>query len=377
MKMRMSINKRIIVNLGVLFILLQRSVFALASTSTLQNNAFSGLGLIVSGYLDFIIEGSPANNVKGGVVDGTFLGGVYISKQVSEDSLIRTHFRAKKGVGINDNFLLYSSLDSKVGTSNQSVNDSPELVEALWEQNLFNKKLTIDFGRLNPTLYFDVNTIANDETCQFLASIFVNNVAVPFPNYTLGLRVKYSICDSLDLNYAYFNRDDDVWAELDKNNSNFFEVTYKPYNNGNYRLLVWKDFQKEYTQGFGFNLDQSLSNDIIIFSRLGYQNSNSPYIIDNSTCNKSWSIGFQLNGDVWSRLKDKLGLAVGQNFVEKISYKTPETQTEVYYKYSFNDFFAMTPIFQHVDCPHSGLSNDETAVTKNIFTFGVRTNITF
>ncbi|MDR2616946.1 MAG: carbohydrate porin [Endomicrobium sp.] len=316
-----------------------------------------------------------------GISDGSFLGGLYIIKHVNEDSLIRTHFRVTKGVGVNGRFLLYSSLNSCVGSVNNLTNGFPELVEVLWEQNLFNKKLTIDFGRLNPTLYFDVNTIANDGSYQFLASMFVNNTAVPFPSYTLGLRAKYSICTFLDLNYAYFINRDDVWSDLGTNNSNFFEICYKHCENGNYRFLLWKDFQNGYAQGFGFNLDQALSKTIILFVRLGYQNSNSPYnivpnILYNTYCsNKSWSTGVQLNGNGWNRLKDVLGIAIGQNFAEKNSYKTPETQTEVYYKYVLNNSLHISPIIQYVDCPYSGFFNNET--TENIFTFGVRANITF
>jgi carbohydrate-selective porin OprB len=93
-------------------------------------------------------------------------------------------------------------------------------------------------------------------------------------------------------------------------------------------------------------------------------------------CNKSWSTGVQLNGNGWNRLKDVLGIAIGQNFVEKYSYKTPETQTEVYYKYVLNNSLHISPIIQYVDCPYLGFFNNETT-TKNIFTFGVRTNMTF
>lgn len=373
------IKRKIIFGKFVLFVLLYQNVFASTDTA----DALSGLGVNINGYLTFVLQCSPRRNISNvpnkfqEVFDGAFLGVLYATKHVTENSLIRTHFRVTKGVGINDKFLLYSSLDSCVDTNSDLTNGFLELAEVLWEQNLFNKKLTIDFGRLNPTLYFDLNTVANDESYQFLASMFVNNVAVPFPNYTLGLRAKYSVCGFLDLDYAYFNRDADIWSELNTNNSNFFEITYRPSDDGNYRFLLWKDFQNEYAQGFGFNLDQSLSKNIILFGRIGYQNSNSPYIEDNTYCNKSCSMGFQFNGYMWNRVKDTLGIAAGQNFVEKVSYKTPETQAEVYYKYVFSDAFALSPIFQYVDCPYSGLIDGQVKTTKNIFTLGIRTNITF
>ncbi|MDR2066468.1 MAG: carbohydrate porin [Endomicrobium sp.] len=371
-----KIKRKII--LGLVLFLLHQNVFVSISAA----DVLSSLGVDVNGYLAFVLQGSPRRNITNvpnkfqSVFDGAFLGSLYVTKHVAEDSLIRTHFKVTKGVGINNKFLLYSSLDSCVSTDDRLTDGFPQLVEVLWEQKLFNKKLTIDFGRLNPTLYFDCNKIANDGSYQFLASMFANNAAVPFPNYTLGLRAEYSVCDFLNLNCAYFNRDDEVWAEMGTNNSNFFEICYKHCDNGNYRFLLWKDFQKDYAQGFGFNLDQSLSKNVILFGRLGYQNSNSPYIVNNTYCNKSWSAGVQLNGNGWNRLKDVLGIAIGQNFVEKYSYKTPETQTEVYYKYVLNNSLHISPIIQYVDCPYSGFFNNETT-TKNIFTFGVRTNMTF
>jgi hypothetical protein len=41
-------------------------------------------------------------------------------------------------------------------------------------------------GLLDPTCYLDLSDIANDETQAFLAQPFVNNLAVAFPDYTLG-----------------------------------------------------------------------------------------------------------------------------------------------------------------------------------------------
>ncbi|MDR2395571.1 MAG: carbohydrate porin [Endomicrobium sp.] len=373
-----KIKRTVVLSLFIFFVLsIQNMQNAFSATNT--DDVSSNLGVDVNGYLAFVLQGSPRRNVPNkfqGVFDGAFLGALYATKHVTENSLIRTHFRVIKGVGINDKFLLYTSLDSCVGTKDNSTDGFLELAEVLWEQKLFNKKMTIDFGKLNPTLYFDCNRVANDGSYQFLASMFVNNVAVPFPSYTLGLRVRYSVFDFLDLDYAYFNRDDNVWSDLGTNNSNFFEITYSLCDNGKYRFLLWKDFQNEYAQGFGFNLEQSLSKSIILFSRIGYQNSNSPYIIDNTYCNKSYSVGLQLNGNGWNRLEDTLGIAIGQNFVEKNSYKTPETQTEMYYKYVLNNSLHISPIIQYVDCPYSNIANGLTT-TKNIFTLGIRTNITF
>ena len=41
-------------------------------------------------------------------------------------------------------------------------------------------------GLLDPTCYLDFSEIANDETQAFLAKPFINNLAIAFPDYTLG-----------------------------------------------------------------------------------------------------------------------------------------------------------------------------------------------
>lgn len=42
------------------------------------------------------------------------------------------------------------------------------------------KRLELTIGKMNPTALFDGNTVANSETNQFLADIFVNDLALEF-----------------------------------------------------------------------------------------------------------------------------------------------------------------------------------------------------
>ncbi len=45
----------------------------------------------------------------------------------------------------------------------------------------------LTLGMVDPSAFADVNSIANDETSQFLAAPLVNNPTIPFPDYTLGM----------------------------------------------------------------------------------------------------------------------------------------------------------------------------------------------
>ena len=56
-----------------------------------------------------------------------------------------------------------------------------------YEQKLGNGYIYLSL--LDPTSYLDGSLITNDETHQFLSTGFVNNPAIAFPDYTLGLSV--------------------------------------------------------------------------------------------------------------------------------------------------------------------------------------------
>ncbi|MCA6071659.1 MAG: carbohydrate porin [Endomicrobium sp.] len=343
--------------------------------------ALSSLGFALKGYGTFVIQGAPkANTLDGHDAEGSLLYGWSLAKKVSEDSLVYMHIKGAAGSELNDkksklNF--YSDINSVASLAG----DNLQIVEFLYHQDLFNKKLQLLFGKLNPTAYFDDNKIANDGTTQFLASMFGNNPAIAFPSYTLGLRAMYSPVSFLDIEYGYFSQDDKNWSNIDKQSFNIVEGIYKISDTGNYRLMCWKTFGNEEKKifGYGLSFDQSLSKIITIFTRYGRQN---PQKAKTEACNisDSWSFGAQLNGGLWTRDMDKIGIAFGQNIPSKkwaTSWEystTPETQAECYYSFYLNNNVTLTPVVQCVFKPYGG----NMAVHEDgICTFGIRTNITF
>lgn len=55
----------------------------------------------------------------------------------------------------------------------------------------------VEVGLMDLTGYFDLGRIGNDETTQFLAADLVNNPAIAFPDYTLGIYVEQQLTDKL------------------------------------------------------------------------------------------------------------------------------------------------------------------------------------
>ncbi|HID10931.1 MAG TPA: hypothetical protein EYP17_06485 [Candidatus Latescibacteria bacterium] len=57
------------------------------------------------------------------------------------------------------------------------------VAEFAWEVPL-GEELVVTLGKLDPTAFFDADELANDECTQFLADMFVNTPALPWPDYT-------------------------------------------------------------------------------------------------------------------------------------------------------------------------------------------------
>lgn len=369
------------------------SVCMFAGSNVLAEESVSdAAGISINAGGTLIMQGvSKANDGSDkGRSDSSFTFDLEVSKELNEGATLYMHIEGGAGEGLNSEYEdplnpgemlpfieTYSTLNGDAGSSESLM----EVSEFWYEQLLFNDKLTFTFGKLNAGEYFDGNEIANDETEQFLASMFVNNTAVSLPDNNLGLRVTYSISDFLELTYAYFNQNEE-WTNFDTNGFNAVQATFKLSDTGNYRLMYWgsnidaesfKTAEKAESYGIAVSIDQSLNDNISVFARYGYQN---PEVYE--ICS-SWSLGASFAGAMWSRDDDALGLAFGQNmpssdWTEANTLKDDsETQAELYYKIGLNENVALTPVMQYVSKPAGG-----NAIKDNdIFAFGIRTQISF
>jgi hypothetical protein len=364
---------------------LKKEIAKIKSSGIVGSQRESSLGDIkIDGYGTFVVQATPKVNKESHKksINGSFEYGVYLTKEVSVDAKVYMHVKGATGYGLNDKLHLYSNLNAAASTTNSDL----KILEFLYEQSLRNKKFKLTLGELNPTRYFDCNIVANDETRQFLASMFVNNPAIAFPSYSLGLKIEYLPSDDIGFAYGYFNANEE-WNNMDVNNFNIIEADFKMLETGNYRLMCWKNFGDSGIYGLGINFDQSVHEDITLFTRYAYQNNSNQYDEASFVASNSWSFGAQFSGGLWHRKQDKVGIALGQIFPLKewIKHKkysnTEETQIEVYYSLRVNDNIAVYPIAQYVAKPYGGniITDEAIEVTndKNIFAFTLRTNITF
>ncbi len=345
---------------------------------------------------------------KAGRTDASFSEDITISKEfegLNSEAFI--HLEAGQGAGLTNELSLYSNV-------NADANDEEHVsVSEIWyEQGLFGDKALITFGKLDPTVYFDNNEVANDETTQFLADMFKINPAIEFPDNTVALRAAAMPVDWLELNYGVFNTNGN-WDEIADNLFNVGQVTFKTNFfdlSGNYRFLGWQnrahhtkwldiERQKEHTYGFALSFDQKAHEIVTLFARYGWQDPEvfNPDIMASGDFNysleHSWSAGLQIEGKPWHREKDIIAFAVGQAIPsddykksgESIDPDTGEVITsawrgeneghlEAYYRIHINDHLSISPDIQYIWNP---FGKDIVDDTNGIFVGGMRAQVDF
>lgn len=262
------------------------------------------------------------------------------------------------------------------------------------------RRVELTIGKMDPTAFFDANAVANSETSQFIADIFVNNLALEFggdansygPGLSMGYRFTSIYNKGLKVagRVGLFEGDGDfkdvfdrpfLIAELD---------IWRPYYglNGNYRLYGWTN-QNKHTdlldssqddisnQGLGLSIDQQLSNDITLFVRYGVQDK------DVSKFDQVLTIGGQIIGNSWRRANDRIGVALGASHVSDKFQEASltldryeaaadyESYIEVYYRYWANKNLSISPDLQVIINPGGDEEKD------NILIYGARMQITF
>jgi len=271
------------------------------------------------------------------------------------------------------------------------VNDNAKPYEntfaEFWlEQTLFDERLVITLGKLDPGAYFDANAVANDERGQFLSNQFVNSPTIDMPDYGYGARIFFLPFDWLSLGAAVFE-DGNKWANITKDRFSIAEVSFMPQflgREGAYRFHVWhnnSDHEKlkdasqdsESGSGFGLSFDQYFTDDACVFARWGRQSS------DIYEVRQAWSVGFSVAGNPWNRPDDVFGLAYGRGGLSD-SYRdqqrgdgispADEGRMEAYYSFYINKHFAISPDIQVVHNPTGA------AKANTVTIFGLRLQFT-
>lgn len=322
--------------------------------------------LTLGGDLTLIGQGSSGNDdntdisPEGDATDGSFSVDLEASANIGSSGEAFLLFEGGEGNGLEgEEIVSFWGVNGDAKDSSGRV----EISEAWYEHRFLQDKLYFTVGKLDLTNYFDGNTVANDETAQFLSGGFVNSIAVEFPDNSGGARLTVSPSNLFDLSFAWQSGDGD-WEDIFDNAFFIAEVDFKPViyaKQGNYRLYGWTN-QTNHPEllggatdepgwGVGISLDQQLTDALTLFGRVGYQDE------DIYSFDVAWSAGFSVAGSLWGRDNDVFGVAYGMAMLSD-DYKTSlrssgispkdEGHFETYYSLFVNKHLAITPDLQIV-----------------------------
>jgi len=307
--------------------------------------------------------------------------------------------------GINE-----QSVGSFWGTNDDAADYGSILVTEFWyEQRLCDDKLLIRLGKMDLTCGIDCqerpvafghNTYACNENTQFLNSALVNDLAIPFPDYGVGIMAGYFPTENwyvsvgaadaqanireAGFDSAFHNRDYYFYI---------FETGFLPRFNlggaelpGAYRMGVWLDPQdkdrlngpgsQRDDTGFYLSFDQLLYRENAVaadeqglggFARFGWADD------DLNEITNFWSLGLQYQGLFPGRDGDVLACGMAQAIFSDHAEFTEDAETivETYYNIYLTGWLQVTPAVQYIADP----SADPAA--KDALVLGIRTMVSF
>jgi len=329
-------------------------------------------------------------------------------------------FRFGQGTGLND-LVAYSKPNaSAFRVLSTKPDDSVAVLGQAWYQAQIplpfggfkprsRESLEINFGKMDPFVFFDQNAAANDETRQFLNTAFVHNplldaggdIGVDANGFSPGFRVSYhnfsAKPESWRLSFGVFGAGEGanysrafssplMIAQAEREERLFEGLA------GNYRAYYWRNGQgPDFTgiaalhTGFGLSLDQRYGDAITLFSRYGHELSGQVRF------DRALTLGAEFGGSYWQRAADAVGVALGwMRTSGAFAAASPtldangdgipdygfaasgyESVLELYYRYRIAKQFELSPNFQYIAAP-SG--NQDAAAVKIL---GLRAQLTY
>ncbi len=329
-------------------------------------------------YGDYDVKGMGNKNGGVAVLD---LGTNFHPTDIDEFQVLLS-FAAGNGLNKNNPFSLVPYADDlEDNLKNINGRNRDYLLEAWYKHTFkFNEttSLGVTGGIIDATRYIDDNAFANCETSQFMNQIFVNHKNVNLPSYDLGGEIEFNI-SNISIRGVIMNTKHEAGDDLFIN-YNFYalQVGYAldtALGKGNYRLYGfttskkfedWDETGQKRLQGFGISLDQQLSSVVGVFARAGSQDDAA--IIDHRTV---YSGGVNINGKLWGREKDEIGLGYAYLIGADDSDINHTNALESYIKFQLSKFSDISLDVQYIN---DNLKHDG---DRKGFIYGVRANAYF
>ena len=255
--------------------------------------------------------------------------------------------------------------------------DRDYLLEA-WYKHIFNLSesttMGITGGIIDSTGYLDDNEYANDETGQFMNDIFVNSTLANLPSYDIGGAIVMT-ASALSVRGVAMSSKNDY-----DNDYNYYglQIGYQldiGIGSGNYRLYGYMTNDRfesydggddENLEGFGISADQELGEVVGAFARFGWQDDKAA--IDHESL---YSGGFNMNGSIWGREADEIGIAYAYLDGSADSDIKHTHAAETYLKLVLSDYNDISFDVQYIK---DSMQHDD---DSEGFIYGVRVNAYF
>lgn len=326
--------------------------------------------ITISGGMTGVLQGSEGNKPRD-YSDAVGRADMVFNFKVGENTIAVIDVEATGGAGIDAHVGNYSILNNIP----MAPSDTVRYRTAWVEHTAFNDRLVFTVGKIGLTDYFDNNSVANNETAQFLAGAFVNSAVLGAPSYGPGMRVNTRLCDRITFGIGYGSGDTTADNIFD-HGFGIVELDYKLMTGnraGNYRFYGSLDGAlpvaggiktvKKNALGAGVSIDQQLTDQLTLFGRFGWHDE------DVYLTRSAWSAGFQYVGLIPQRKDDLVGFGYGQVLINNATAQ--EKLLETYYKIKISDQLAISPHFQYLINPLADKSAD------NVFVASLRAQLIF
>lgn len=310
------------------------------------------------------------------------------------------HFRFGQGTGIGLRPTYTSSANTtafEVGST--PADDSFGILAQAWYQLKIplmddgmkanaREHLHLTAGKIDPFVFFDQNAAADDESARFMNNAFVHN---PLLDSGGDIRADaYGFAPGAIVQYVNERQKGAEWglslgAFASGPGANFTGSLAGPlviaqaetaarfnYLPGNYRAYLWHngrgngyDGIERKHAGIGFSADQKVTDEVTLFGRYGHQ------LKGKVRFDRALTLGGELDGNLWGRAADSLGLALGAlrtsadfrndsptvdanaDAVPDFGYQASgaEQQLELYYRFKLNSHVELTPDLQWIRQP--------------------------
>lgn len=303
----------------------------------------------------------------------------------NSDGSLFFHFRMGQGNGLASLNPMFSVPNASAFQVGATLPDdaSPILAQAWYQLNVplpfggfkdaSREHLELNFGKIDPFLFFDQNAAADDETVRFMNLAFVHNplldaggaAGVDAYGFTPGVRLAYFNDTQAPLGWGVslgmFGSDSGA-AFSDSLKQPFVilqtETAQRFFGGlaGNYRAYAWRNGRAthhdgvtlEAQSGWGVSADQRVGDGVTLWGRYGHGAQGNPVF------DRALTLGAEFSGNYWDRGADDVGLALGwltASDSDKAANPTlsgAEQVAELYYRWRVNPQFELTPDYQFI-----------------------------